>query len=119
MFTGGMFTVWRGWLIFDPAAPDLGAVYHTESATPAAEAAAIPRREPVLDYPANDPGWNDFGWVGAASRRDPVPETSFEQDAKDAAASEDRLLGLLAVEVDVLGATPLQAARRLFGGSRA
>ena len=94
MFTGGMFTAWRDRLLLDPAAPDPGAVCHNESATSTAEAATVPHCGPVL-------------------------ETCFEQDAKDAAASEDRLLGLLAVEVDVLGATPLQAARRLFGGSRA
>lgn len=92
MFTGGMFTAWRGWLLFDPAAPDPGAVCHNESATSTAEAATVPHCGPVL-------------------------ETCFEQDARDAVIAEDRLLGLLADSI-TRGATPLQAAQHLFGGRR-
>lgn len=74
------------------------------------------RRMPYPDGPTTDPGWNDFGWGGAG--RDPASATHYEQDARAAADSENLLLRLLATEVDVLGASPLQAAQRLFGDDR-
>lgn len=47
----------------------------------------------------------------------PTIATSFEQDARDAAPDEDRLLDTLADSI-TRGATPLQAAQHLFGGRR-
>jgi len=46
---------------------------------------------------------------------DDFPATHFEDDARAHTDSEDLKLCLLATEIEVLGASPLDAARILFG----
>ncbi|GAA4221474.1 hypothetical protein FHR32_005102 [Streptosporangium album] len=109
MFTGGVFTAtWER--IMRSAAP-------CPPASPPAEAPPPAPWAPAGTYLAASWPILDTDLAAEQMRELDVTEpTAFEDDAQAAVEAEAWVLDLLAVEVDALGASPLQAAQRLFGG---